>query len=143
MCSGLAGADDTADLLAFFRFFWPRMNDQQQHWPDESDSVPAIAVRVRVWSRCMERIVKHKHRGLERQAVLEAVCRRLIRVPRPAHLPPHVVVTNMELQVYGVKIFVCVARAPGASAQYLRADVGSEIEGQRGRGGRELLTGGS
>jgi hypothetical protein len=46
------------------------MDDQQQHRPDESDCVPAIAVRVWVRPRCLERIIKYKHRGFEGQAVL-------------------------------------------------------------------------
>src|SRR5260221_8277034 len=71
---GLSGTDDAADRLAFFGFgLRPGMNHQQQDRPNKSDSVPTIIVRMQVGPRCMERVVKHQHRGFERQTVLDAV----------------------------------------------------------------------
>jgi len=72
----LPSADDTADWLGFFRFVGPSMNNQQYDRPHESDGVPAITVRVWVRPRQVERIVKHQHRGFERQAMLGAICYR-------------------------------------------------------------------
>jgi len=55
------------------------MNNQQYDRPHESDGVPAITVRVWVRPRQVERIVKHQHRGFERQAMLGAIALALSR----------------------------------------------------------------
>jgi hypothetical protein len=61
------------------------MDNEQQDLSDESDGVPAIAVRMRVRLRRMKWVIKHQHRGLERQAVLCAVYLGLVRIPGPSH----------------------------------------------------------
>jgi hypothetical protein len=51
---------------------------------------------MRVGLRRMERVVKHEHCGFERQAMLDTISRRFVRVPCPAHRRP--VVTDMALR---------------------------------------------
>ena len=85
MRGSLSGADDAAGGLAVVVPFRPSMNNKQQHRSDESNGLPAITIWVRVWLRCVKRVVEHVRSSFERQAVLDAVHGRLVRVPRPAH----------------------------------------------------------
>jgi len=113
---GLARADDAADLLAVFGLFWRGVNDQQQHGSDKPDRMPTIAIRMRVRSRSLERIGKHKRRGFERQTVLEAVCRRLAAA-LPGSQVQRTCRPSMSLQIWSyigvVSRFPVARRAPG------------------------------
>src|SRR5437660_11140925 len=63
---GLPRTDDAANRFALFEFgLRPCMNYKQQNRSDKPDGVPAIAFRMQVGFRCMERVFKRQHGRLE------------------------------------------------------------------------------
>ncbi len=67
------------------------MHDQQNactriKWP--ADSLPAVLIRVRVWTRQLVRIIEHSDSQLERDLVLIKVRDGLVTIPRPGQKHP-------------------------------------------------------
>jgi hypothetical protein len=66
MRGGLASTDDPAHRFVPFGIaLGPCVNYEQQYRPDNADSLPAVAVRMRVGLRCVERVIEYERCCLE------------------------------------------------------------------------------
>ena len=91
-----SGADNIAGLFpGCFVHIRPGMDDEQNHNSGKANRLPAIPVRVRVWTAHSERIVKHQLRGFKAQAVIPFVGAVLFVAPRPMHTVPVFYVTTV------------------------------------------------
>jgi hypothetical protein len=88
MSSRFAGTDDAANrFCAFVLDTWKRVNNHQRYSPDTADRLPPIALGMWIGLRCVQRIIEHPDRRLERQAMFSAITPRFVRIPNPAHGP--------------------------------------------------------